>query len=152
MKNYFLFILLAVLAAGLLGCSRCQNKEIMVSPFVEAFLADYDYTLTDTSGNKLIDGTIVMKVYEEPEFTGTYTRRTSYVDNFQGLNSLSGKFSGNLDEKKKTGFINMNPKLADNNIFLNFKIYSDSLSGTWIYSTMAGVKNRGNFIATKLKQ
>jgi hypothetical protein len=45
--------------------------------------------------------------------------------------------------------INMNPKIADANLFISAKISGDSLNGTWMYSTMKGVQQAGLFKSVK---
>ena len=51
---------------------------------------------------------------------------------------------------KKKAFINLNPAISDNNVFLRFDIKDNELIGTWEKSTMMGIKDRGGFTATKV--
>jgi hypothetical protein len=63
-----------------------------------------------------------------------------------------GKFSGVIDEKNKKAFVNLNPRISDNNAFLRFDIKENELNGTWEKSTMMGIKEKGGFVATKVKE
>jgi hypothetical protein len=151
MKKLYYNVILYLLGASLIGCTQCHNKEITTSAFVETVLSDYVFTMSDTYGSKILDGNLSLKVYIEPEFSGTYTKTTVYRESFAGLSTMSGSCTGKLNEKDKSGFINMNPKISDNNIMINFRVQGDALTGTWTYSTMTGSRDNGVFTATKIK-
>ena len=55
----------------------------------------------------------------------------------------------NMDYEKGKIFVNMNPKIADANVFFNASIYSSFYQGEWNYSTFRGPTNRGELKITK---
>jgi hypothetical protein len=130
---------------------RCENKTVVTSPFVESFLANYKYELTDSAGNKLAEGTIKTRIYKEPDFTGTFTTAKFTEDSPLAVLPSDGKLTGTLDEKNKKAFINLNPAIADDNVFLRFNVTESNLDGTWERSGMTGIKGKGLFKATKIK-
>jgi hypothetical protein len=63
-----------------------------------------------------------------------------------------GELKGYYNESTRMININTNPRIADANIFLNGKVSSSSLSGTWNYSTFRGAGNEaGMFNANYIK-
>lgn len=153
MKKYItLFILTIVLTVSISGCMRCQNNIVFTSPLVESFLTNYSFVITDSTGVTVLEGTMKPKIFEDPDFTGVFAV-TKIVDaNYSSAFPQGGKFSGVLDEKKKKAFINLNPAISDNNVFLRFDIKENELEGTWEKSTMMGIKGKGGFKATKVVQ
>jgi hypothetical protein len=152
MKNIIIIVILvALIPLAFGGCMRCENKTVFTSPFVESFLANYSYELTDSSGTKLASGTLRTRVYTEPDFKGTYTAAKLNGGDALTVLPLEGKLTGTLDEKNKKAFINMNPGIADDNVFLRFKIDGNGFDGTWERSGMMGIKGKGLFKAVKIK-
>jgi hypothetical protein len=45
--------------------------------------------------------------------------------------------------------INLNPQMADNNVFLEGILTGDSLNGSWNWSTFIGITNSGTFTAVR---
>ncbi len=144
-----LLILLAIASTTLYGCMRCNNNVIFTSKFVESFLASYDFTMTDSLGNKVAEGQFRPKIFEDPDITGFTKVFNVYNDRYKTILGAGGNFFGTLDEKNKKGFVNLNPKIADNNIFLRFSVTDNELNGTWEYSTMRGIVEKGVFKAVK---
>jgi len=152
MKNIIIIVILvALIPVVFCGCMRCENKTVVTSPFVESFLANYSYELTDSSGNKLAEGKLRTRIYTEPDFTGTFTATKLTEDNSLSVLSADGKLTGMLDEKNRKAFINMNPGIADDNVFLRFTVTESTLDGTWERSGITGIKGKGFFKATKIK-
>lgn len=151
MKKYTtLFAFLVVLSISLFGCSRCNNNTVFTSQLVESFLATYNFTMTDSLGNNILEGTFRPKNFADPEINGLYAVIKVVDNNYSSLLSRSDPFSGTLDEKNKKVFVNMNPKISDGNIFLRLDVKNDELVGTWEKSGMTGIKDKGKFKATKI--
>jgi hypothetical protein len=108
--------------------------------------------MTDTSDNKLVEGVINFTHYDNEKISGTYTKDKVFDDSFPGYVSMKGFFSGTVDIKEKKVLINANPKIADNNVFINLGVLKDSLAGRWTFSTMKGTVGTGNFYAVKIKK
>ena len=153
MKKYLsLFVLIVVLTVAVSGCMRCQNNIVFTSPLVESFLTNYTFVMTDSTGITVLEGTMKPKIFEDPDFIGVFTVTKVVNDKYASLIPQGGKFSGVLDEKNKKAFINLNPGISDNNVFLRFDIKENELNGTWEKSSMMGIKEKGGFVATKVKQ
>jgi len=151
MKKYLaLYTLLVVLAISAFGCSRCDNNTVFTSKLVESFLDTYNFTMTDSSGNSILEGTFRPKNFVDPEISGLYAVVNVVDSKYSSLLSMSGQFTGSLDEKNKKAFVNMNPKISDQNIFLRLDIINDELVGTWEKSGMTGITDKGRFKATKI--
>lgn len=151
MKTVKLLLILAIISTTFYGCMRCYNNVVFTSKFVESFLDSYDFTMTDSLGNKVAEGQFRPKIFEEPDITGFIKVFTIYNDRYKTILGTGGNFFGTLDEKNKKGFVNLNPKIADNNIFLRFDVAETELNGTWEYSTMRGIVEKGIFKAVKKK-
>jgi hypothetical protein len=108
---------------------------------------EYSYVMTDSVGNPLVEGTLVLDTTGVGILSGNYKVTKKIVENFYGLRTMQGIYSGTYDKKVHTFYINMNPKLADANVMIKGKYTSSYLVGEWIYSTIAGIKNGGNFTA-----
>lgn len=146
-KLYILLFLPLLYYYGCMGgCSTNCGTECR-----ELIYGKYYYTISDSNDTKLIEGVINLSDIDGEKIGGTYSKDKIYNDDFPGYKSMQGFFSGNVDVKEKKGFINTNPKLADNNILLNFEIKKDTLVGKWTYSTMRGIVGRGSFYAVKVK-
>ena len=150
MKNYLYlltaFVLLAVIYSG---CTNCTDKEVVYSPFVKSLLGNYNFSMTDSSGITIVEGIISPKEFYDPNISGTYSVTNFIKNSFKSEINQSGSFTGVLDEKARKVFVNMNPKVADNNIFLRLEVVGTELKGTWEKSTMMGLQGKGNFSASK---
>jgi hypothetical protein len=84
--------------------------------------------MTDSAGITILEGTMKPKIFEDPDFTGVFAVTKVINDKYSSVIPQGGKFSGVLDEKKKKAFINLNPAISDNNVFLRFDIKDNELS------------------------
>lgn len=150
MKKY-LTLFVFILAVTISGCMRCENNDITTSPLVESFLSNYNFVMTDSTGSTILEGTMKPKIFKDPDFTGVFAVIKVIDDKYSSVIPQGGDFTGVIDEKNKKAFINLNPKLSDNNTFLRFDIKEKELNGTWEKSTMMGIREKGGFVATKVK-
>lgn len=109
----------------------------------------YSFTMSDSLGNKLVDGTLNVKTYADKKISGTYVFNEIYSDKFSGFSSMNGEFDGDVNDIEKRFFINTNPKIADSNVFWNLLLKRTSLSGDWTYSTLRGTTGKGKVKVTK---
>ncbi|MBI5403179.1 MAG: hypothetical protein HY959_07240 [Ignavibacteriae bacterium] len=150
MKKLYLLLLLPFVIYY--GCTGGCTTSCTLESCSDLISGKYNYTMTDTSGTKLVEGIIYIKDYDNEKISGTYTKDKVYTENFAGFSSMKGSFSGNVEIKEKKAFLNLNPKLADNNIFINIEIKKDSLNGKWTFSNMRGAVSTGHFNAAKVKK
>lgn len=142
-------ILFVILYTSLIFCYSCSSSDSSKHHNLknnEFKKGDYNFSFSDSLGSKLIDGTMTLDTNAE-NFSGSYQVTQKYVDSFQGLSTMKGMLSGTYSKMDNKLFINMNPKLADANVFINGKVYRDSLVGEWNFTTMMGVQMKGSFIA-----
>lgn len=146
----FLWKIFALLAL-VFFISGCQGSK--TDDGKRSLVGKYSFTASDTMDKMLIDGTMEIMKKEEKVLSGKYEveNRLEEPNELSGIKD-KGDFEGQVDEKKGKVFFNLNPKLADNNIFVNAEWKNDStLAGTWTHSTMTGIKGKGNFKAVKKK-
>jgi hypothetical protein len=131
----FLFVLV-------ISCNSSKNDD------AERLTGEYIFTLYDSLNLPLIEGDLNVTEIEDKTVSGTYTVNKLISDDLPLNLSLKKKsFKGTLSGSRLS--VNLNPKMADNNIFLVIDLYKDSLSGTWSHSTFIGEKNRGRIKAEK---
>lgn len=112
-------------------------------------IGKYNFTMSDSTGKKLLEGTLDVKTYSDDKISGSYEFKKIYDNKFPGFTSMAGQFDGNVNNIEKKIFINTNPKIADSNVFWNLVIKSSSLSGEWSYSTLRGTVSKGKVKITK---
>lgn len=132
------------------GCTSSQSSDNQIE------LTSYNFTMYGQGGAKIADGVMTVKNMialnaNEPSISGTYKVTHWYTENFSAKSTFNGEFSGNMDYEKGKMFMNMNPRLADANVFFNMSIYSSFYQGEWNYSTFRGPTSRGEVKITKQK-
>jgi len=140
---YLVLMVFSVMYFGCVGNDSQTSSKVLAD--------NYKYSFFDTSGNSFIEGKMKLLASGE-RLTGEYTVDTSFGDRPSGFSSLPGILSGNINTKEMAVFLNLNPKIADNNIFVYASLVQDSLNGYWVQSTMVGIKAKGDFRAVKIKQ
>lgn len=150
MKKLYLFLLLPLFIY--IGCTGGCTTTCTSESCSDLISGKYKYTMTDSIDNKLVEGVFNFTDYDNEKISGTYTKDKVFNDSFPGFKSMRGFFSGNVDVNEKKAFINTNPKIADNNIFISVEIKKDSLAGRWSFSTIRGPIASGNFYASKIKK
>ncbi|MBK8550028.1 MAG: hypothetical protein IPL53_02795 [Ignavibacteria bacterium] len=128
-----------------IGCSASQEQTSFTFG-----VGKYKFTMTDSTGNKVLEGTMNMKAKENNNITGTYEITNVYQKDFPGLSSMTGDFAGNIIPDGKKVFINTNPRIADSNVFWNMTIKKNSVSGEWNFSVFRGSSWKGKIKIVKL--
>ena len=148
-KSNFVILSIFFVYAVVSGCQGSKTDSEK-----RTLKGKYNFTLSDTLNMMLAEGTAEILKHENKIISGNYKVTAMYAEDPYGLSNLDkeGNFEGQADESSGKLFINMNPKLADNNVFLNLEWKKDTLAGTWTHSTMTGVKAKGNFRAVKVKK
>ena len=133
-----------IIAASIIMYSCSSSKDTSAGA---PQTGEYSYTISDSIGNKLIVGTLNIIAVDKGNFNGTYKKLSVYDSTFTAYNILrGGDFSGTYKTNGEIGF-NMNPKMADNNVFIGGKLIGGVIDGTWTHSTMSGTKSKGKFNA-----
>ncbi|HMS34538.1 MAG TPA: hypothetical protein PKC91_10670 [Ignavibacteria bacterium] len=129
-------ILITALAAE--GCSSSEDESAF-----KFGIGKYRFTMSDSTGKKMAEGTLEVKTYASDKISGTYEFTNVYVKDFPGQSTMDGLFEGNVIPSEKKVFINTNPRIADANVFWNMLIKKNSVSGEWNYSVFRGEMNKG---------
>lgn len=132
----------------LYACScGCPDTENVKPKSTNEVSGEYNFILTDSSGINILEGNMKILSDKKDFISGNYTFKKIYKTDFSGISSMKGFLTGIIENGK--GFINTNPKLTDNNVFLKFDIFKDKLEGIWYHSTFKGESGRGKFTAVK---
>ena len=127
----------------LYSCSGSNNGSTDKSR-----LTKYNFVMTDSTNTSLSEGELVVDSFPAKKINGSYKVTKMYVDRINGLKS-KGNFEGTADDLMQNFNINMNPKIADANLFITARVSGDSLNGTWAYSTIKGITSAGFFKSIK---
>ena len=141
------FLLLLLVTVIIYSCSSSSHSTVVS---YELQTGDYSFTLSDSSNKILIDGKLTIDNVTETSVNGTYKTTMLYDSTFSAAAKLKGgNFSGKFSSKTGMLGLNMNPKVADNNVYFSGKANGDKITGNWTESTMIGTKNAGKFQAVK---
>ena len=141
MKKFYL-LLLVLLCVFVHSCSSSKYTP------ADFKTGNYGFFMSDSIGNTLIEGDIKLDTNAQGKIYGSYNITKKYVTDFPGLSTMTGSCEGTYVKTEGLIHLNMNPKLADANVFINAKIYRYSLAGEWTFSTFRQGKNaKGNFVA-----
>lgn len=148
MKLRFNSLWLVLLFAVILYSCSSSNKSTTVT--YELQTGDYTFSLWDSNNKILIDGSLTVGSITETAVIGTYKTTMLYDSTFSTASKLTGgNFTGKFSSKTGMLGFNMNPKIADNNVYFSGKADGDKITGDWTESTMMGTKNTGKFQAIK---
>jgi hypothetical protein len=144
MKKKFLLVILFLLTALVYySCSVKCGCTTYCSMFCEQ---KYKFVMKDTLDQTLVEGIMFFETADDNTFQGKYNFTKTYNE-FPGISTMQGILEGKYSTTLKKGTINTNPGIADYNIFIDFKILTKQLKGTFYLSTMTGIKYKGNFFA-----
>ena len=135
----YIFLLLGICFYACSGSNSNTDKTQLIK---------YNFVMTDSNNTSLSEGELVVESFLAKKISGNYKITKMYADKVNGLKS-KGKFEGTADDQMQNISINMNPKIADANLFITAKVSGDSLNGTWAYSTIKGVTSAGFFKSVK---
>lgn len=126
-----------LLLFSLLIFTACEEERAEDKPY--QYIAYYGKSLRVCA-----EGTIEFTIEPDSTLTGTWTieAKDGFTQNEIGPQVGSGKLSGYI--KNDQFYVNLNPKWADNNVFLT-AYFSEVISGGWYWSTFAGVSSSGGF-------
>ena len=146
------FILFAVLVIVYQGCScGCSEKTDNYATDFTLKNNNYKFVMIDSLDSKILEGTLAIESKKADAFSGSYKLTNVYQKDFPGLGSMFGKFEGKITDNNTKGYINTSPKIADNNVFFNFSIKQDTLTGDWHHSVFRSGFSKGFFQAVPVK-
>ena len=130
-------LLLPVIVLICIYCYACSGSKI--DPNSTTLLTGtYDFTMTDSlAGITLVKGTVSVDTSGDDLFGHYYI--TSVTDSsFTGYGSIKrgGEYKGHYDRIGHLVSMNMNPRIADANVYLSAAIKGATLNGGWNFSVM----------------
>jgi hypothetical protein len=141
-----IFTALSIIA--ILALTYCTDK-LPIRPPVSGPTGSYTYTSYDSSGVAVVTGWFKMSYSDSTRVTGEWRFEQIAESHPSGPQVGDGELVGFIDHDDV--MINLNPEMADNNVFLHGQIVEDSLKGTWTWSTFIGPTTGGRLIAVKKK-
>ena len=144
MKKYFLLLSFFALILSLYSCSNTDCSSFDIDSYYLQEEGNYRLTLSGNTGNALAEILLTVKNREKANISGTYLVSKFYVDTIPGFSSLKGVFSAKESETDNRVIMNMNPSIADNNIFIEFALDKNNISGVWYTGGMLGKTSQGS--------
>lgn len=146
--NMSRFFIILLVVNFIYGCGS-SDKVIRKYKFIKG---EFTYVMTDSSGVSLANGNLKIDYLKDKDLSGTYTVVKDPTVKFDGDETLNGgTFTGYFNDSISIVWMNMNPLVADANIFITAVDYTDSLRGGWYFSTFRGKKSGGLFSAKRVK-
>lgn len=110
---------------------------------------EYSYSLWNSDGKLVADGKLIVDSISSTKVTGTYKMSVLYDSTFtEGSRLKGGSFTGSYNSKANTVGFNMNPLVADDNVYFNGTYSKGTIDGQWTHSTLKGEASKGKFKAT----
>lgn len=146
--------LLALTIVFAVAFSSCSGSDTDNGPMLKK--KSYVYSLTDSSGGVLAEGTMDITSITKSAVTGmrnTYDVKGTYTvgnlttdTTYTAFSTMTGgEMTGMYNDSLKTLWINTNPSIADANVFINANVTSSSMKGDWYFSTFRGKDKQGGF-------
>ncbi len=130
------FLILLIAAAFLGACDENQTK-----------MGIYRYTAF-LNNSPIVQGFIHLDSLSNGNVRGRWELNfVGAASNDVGPQVGTGTFEGTLDGEVLS--INLNPEMADNNVFLQGTFQGDTIRGEWNFSGFAGVISQGTFLAER---
>ena len=149
--RYLIYVICCSLVIIYYGCScgcPVPTEEEITNKVMGK--GEYNLVMEDSSGVKILDGVLKVVKAGKNAISGSYSLTKVYMENFPGLYSMKGVFSGSVDSSSNKVFINTNPKVADNNVTLNLEQKNNKFEGYWTYRTITTFEPlKGTCIITK---
>ncbi len=115
-----------------------------------AYAGTYNYSGYDDQGGLVVTGRLYLFAQEDSAHdlgTWNFQRAGSSTNNI-GPQIGSGFLDGSISDATNL-FLNLNPNVFDNNVYLNGTLSSNTLSGIWYWEGIAGTRATGTFSAVK---
>lgn len=144
MKKYFLLLSLFALIISLNSCSNTDCSSFDIDSYYLQEDGNYRMTLSGNSGNPLAEILMTVKKRQKQNISGVYTLSKVYVDTISGFSTLKGVFSAKENENDNRVIMNLNPSVADYNIFVEFALDKNNINGVWYTGGMTGKTTQGS--------
>src|SRR5205085_6878359 len=142
-KNIYLLPFLILVCVFIYSCSGSDSgtnpKSIRTGT--------YDYVFRDSLTNRILITGVMDIDTSGADIYGHYSVTTVADSSFTGYGSVQrgGEFKGHYDKTTGEISMNMNPRVADANMFINAKVKTKTLNGSWNFSGMRAPSPGGIF-------
>jgi hypothetical protein len=107
----------------------------------------YAYTCTDSVGIPLVKGWMTIVIADSSKITGEWHFDAVGSPQKIGPQTGDGHLVGGLSDKRI--WIELNPKIRNDNLQLDGILDQGQLTGQWTWVTFEGISNQGKFSAVK---
>ncbi len=140
MKRFFLFLLMG----GLIAMTACTRK-LPLDPPVAGPEGTYSYAAFDSSGVAVVIGWFTLAQKDSSTYSGEWHFKQVHESIPIGPQVGVGELRGGMENDLL--WLNLNPNMVDNNVFLNGTITDGAYAGRWGWSTFIGPTTGGRFEA-----
>lgn len=144
MGKYFILLLLFAAILSLNSCSNTDCSSFDIDSYYLQEDGNYRITLAGNDGKALAEILLTVKNRQKENISGTYAVSKIYIDTIPGFSTLKGIFSAKESESDNRVIMNMNPSVADNNVFIEFVLDKNNISGVWYTGGMLGKTSQGS--------
>ncbi|MDQ3817657.1 MAG: hypothetical protein M3362_08200 [Acidobacteriota bacterium] len=158
MKRVGPYLIILMLSCYALTCSAPKNIESppenteQAKPFPAG---DYQYVSYDQKGDKVVEGRLSItsvqtkriQSEEQIQLKGNWQLNKAGNQERIGDQTGSGLLVGSIIQGKV--YINLNPNIADANVFLEGTIEGKRFHGMWSFKGLAGTISQGTFEANR---
>jgi hypothetical protein len=138
LKDAFVFFLLLTTVLWV-GCKRASSDSIPAGA--------YAYTSYDSSGAVLVRGWLTIIISDSTTISGEWHLKPIGDSQRIGPQTGDGNLVGGINGAKV--WIELNPKVRNNNLQLNGTLTPSKLAGQWSWISYDGVGNQGAFEAVR---
>ncbi len=136
----YVMMLLVVFLSACSTTSTTPNGSIPARAF--------KYTAYDSAGTRIVEGWFTLVFKDAATVEGEWNFKAIGDPQNIGPQMGEGELIGWLQDDNEI-VIDLNPGWADNNVVLHGPYSLNEISGTWVWSTIAGATNQGTFTAVK---
>lgn len=143
MRRLGIFLLVVILAMGFYFCDKS-----LLNPPTDTPAGSYQYTARDSSGVAVVTGSFTLTPSDSDHYSGEWHFKQIHESIAVGPQLGDGELQAGMQDDVL--WINLNPNMVDNNVFLHGTITDGTYSGMWEWSTFIGPTTGGKFEAAKL--
>ena len=128
----------------ILGCNK-NSDDLSLGPIPPGA---YQYTSYDSTGVAIVKGWLTLNYEGSLNITGEWHLEKIGNPHNIGPQVGNGNLVGVIDQERV--WVELNPQYVDNNLQLNGIIENGHYKGEWIWTSFAGITNRGSFEAVRI--
>ena len=142
MKTDLFLFFPVIFALLIVSCSNSGSSTLNEDPLLKQG-AYYFFQMSNENNQPLAEGRMKIVYKKNLIISGIYELTKVYNDSAPGLNTMKDTFSGKESKNDNAVYLNMNPKVSDNNIIFEFNVSNNKIKGKWYYTTLLGIKAEG---------